>query len=130
MTDVNTPDEGPQHEATTAGPILSPTWYERLKWFTLVFLPAFGTAYFSAASLIPAIPFAKEVLGLTAILATLLGTTVLVSNRNFKKGGADGSIKATVEGDTVYLSKLNLSEITPEDLAGRKQIVVQVNPNQ
>lgn len=129
MSNTNTPDEGPQHEATTTGPILSEKWYERLKWFTLVFLPAFGAAYFSASLLIPVLPYAAEVVGLTAILATLFGSTVAVSNRNFKKSGADGSIKATIDGDTVYLSKLNLSEITPEDLAGRNQIVVQVNPN-
>ena len=133
MTD-NTPDEGPQHLAASKraifsnGPVLSPGSYEKLKWFTLIFLPAFSGLYFGFGA-IWQLPYIEEVVGSIAVLGTFLGLLLGLSSRNFKTQGADGSINATIQGDQVVLSKIALPNIAPEELAKKKSITIQVNPS-
>jgi hypothetical protein len=122
MTDQNETVETP-----SAGPVLPAKWYNIIKWFVLIFLPAFASFYFGAAGLLHW-PYATEVVGFCALFATFLGVTLGISNRNFNKGGADGSINAVVRGDQVILSKLALPNIAPEELAAKKSITIKVNP--
>lgn len=134
MSDTNTPDEGPKHsnEASTvlsSGPVLSAVLYERIKWFALIFLPAFSGLYFGLASIWEQLPAAEQVVGTAALLGTFLGLLLGLSSQNFKKQGSDGSINANVQGDQVILSRLALPNITPEQLAHKKSITIQVNPS-
>jgi hypothetical protein len=133
MSDQNYPDDGPRHSASsasavTSGVVLSDKWYARLKWFTLIFLPAFSGLYFSLAAVWEQLPAAEQVVGTSAIFATFLGLLLGVSSQNFNKQGADGSINAQVKGDQVVLSRISLPNIAPEELAKKKSITIQVNP--
>jgi len=129
MTDQdNLENNAPEEESSSSRPVLSPAWYNRLKWFTLIFLPAFSALYFGLGS-IWALPATEQVVGTCAVLATFLGALIGISNRNFQKEGADGSINARIEGNTVLLSDLRLPSIAPEELAAKKSVTIQVNPD-
>ena len=129
----NAPDEGPQHAAVTKssifsnGPVLSPGMYEKLKWFTLIFLPAISGLYFTLGA-IWHLPYIEQIVGTIAVLGTFLGLLLGLSSRNFKTQGADGSINASIQGDQVILSRIALPNIAPEELAAKKSITIQVNP--
>lgn len=56
--------------------------YNFLKWFTLLFLPAFSAAYFSLSD-IWGLPNAEKVVGTCAILATFIGALLGLSTKNF-----------------------------------------------
>lgn len=130
MTDQNV--DGRQvgvAQTPSAGPVLSAAWYEFLKWFTLIFLPAFSALYFGLAAIWVELPAAEQVVGTSAILATFLGLILGRSSQNFNKQGADGAIYAQVDGDQVILSRLALPNITPEELATKSSITIRVNPN-
>jgi len=133
MTEIETPDEGPKHSRTAStifsnGPVLSPALYEKFKWFTLIFLPAFSALYYSLGA-IWGFPYVEQVVGTAAMVSVFLGTLLGISSRNFKTQGADGSINASVVGDNVVLSRIALPNITPEELAVKKSITIQVNPS-
>lgn len=131
MTDQNINEDGPKHEAVavpSTGLILSAKWYERFKWFVLIFLPAFSALYFGLSAIWPSLPYPTEVVGTAALLATFLGLLLGLSSQNFNKQGADGSINALIRGDQVVLSRITLPNIAPEELAMKKSITIQVNP--
>ena len=110
------------------GLVLSDAWYNRLKWFVLIFLPAFSSFYFGLSRIWTVLPFVNEVVASAALLATFLGLLLGISNNNFLKQGADGSLGAVIKGDQVILSDLKLPNITPEELATRKSVTIQINP--
>ena len=129
MTDITTPDEGPKHSSEVkTGPILSPRLYEALKWFTLVFLPAFSALYFGLSAILD-LPAGEQVVGTCALVSLFLGSLLGISSHNFKAQGADGSINANIVGSDVVLSRIALPNITPEELATKKSITIQVNPS-
>lgn len=125
MTNENLPVQPVQPVAT--GFVLSPKVYELAKWFVLIFLPAFSALYFGLSA-IWNLPATEQVVGTCAVVALFLGSILGISNRNFQRQGADGQINAVVEGDEVVLSRLALPHITPEQLAAKKSITIQVNP--
>lgn len=114
---------------TATGLVLSSGAYNAIKWFVLIFLPAASTLY-SGAALLFNLPFVAQVVGALALLAVFLGTILGISNSNFQKGGADGSINAQIEGKEVVLSNIVLPNITPEELASKKSVQIQINPSQ
>lgn len=124
----NTPDEGPKHAVEPSkGLVLPAQWYEGFKWLTIIFLPAFSTLYFGMGK-IWNLPEVENVVGSIVVLELFLGSILGVSNRNYNNQGADGSLNANVQGDQVVLSRLALPNITPEELAKKKSITIQVNP--
>ena len=59
--------------------------YDILKWTVLVFIPALTTAYVGLSA-IWHWPFAEEVAKTSAIVCTLLGTILGISNLQYKAG--------------------------------------------
>lgn len=59
--------------------------YDILKWTVLVFIPALTTAYVGLSA-IWGWPFAEEVAKTSAIICTLLGTILGISNLQYKVG--------------------------------------------
>lgn len=126
MTEQN--DTGKHISKGTTGPMLSSQWYEVFKWVALVFLPAFGTAYFGLGN-IWEFPEVEKVVGSVVVLETFLGLLLGVSSRNYNRSGADGSINASIEGGEVVISRLSLPDISADELAHKKSITIQVNPS-
>ena len=62
--------------------------YDWLKWCVLVFIPALTTAYVGLSA-IWGWPFAEEVAKTSAIICTLLGTILGISNLQYKGGDAE-----------------------------------------
>lgn len=121
-------DDAPVEPTPYPGVIISGKWYERLKWFTLIALPALSAFYIGLSAIWPQIPAPTQVVGTISLITVLLGALLGISSKNFRKGGGDGSINAKIVGDTVQLSKLQLPDISPEALAKRKMITIMVNP--
>lgn len=61
--------------------------YDWLKWCVLVFIPALTTAYVGLSA-IWGWPFAEELAKTSAIICTLLGTILGISNLQYKGGDA------------------------------------------
>ena len=62
--------------------------YDWLKWCVLVFIPALTTAYVGLSA-IWGWPFAEEVAKTSAIICTLLGTILGISNLQYKAGDTE-----------------------------------------
>lgn len=97
--DQDLPEETPAEEQVvvpapeTPQPMLSAKLYNRLKWATLILLPAVSAAYFALSNVL-GLPAAEQVVGTIAVLCTFLGTVLGFSNRQYYNSGAawDGSV--------------------------------------
>lgn len=97
--DQDLPEETPADEQVvvpapqTPQPMLSAKLYNRLKWATLILLPAVSAAYFALSNVL-GLPAAEQVVGTIAVLCTFLGTVLGFSNRQYYNSGAawDGSV--------------------------------------
>ena len=61
--------------------------YDILKWFTLISLPAHGTAYVALAG-VWGFPYAEEVSKTVMAVCTLLGARLGISTAEYRKGAA------------------------------------------
>lgn len=66
--------------------MLSNKWYNFLKWFTLIGLPALGTLY-TALSIIWGFPYADQISKTIVALITFLGAILGISTINYNKKG-------------------------------------------
>ena len=111
-----------------AGLIFSEKWYLRLKWATMVFLPALATLYFTLGSIwnFPAI---EEVMGTITALATFFGVMLGISTRAYNNSEAKygGLIDVNVNdlGDKTYTLALNSD---PEQIDSMKEVTFKVSP--
>ena len=115
-------------EVPETGFVLSETWYNRLKWFTLTVLPAFGTLYFALSDAL-GLPYTTQVLGTTSALATFIGTILGFSTRTYNKSEARyaGDIKVT-ESDTGGVRySIELRGEPKDDINPSKEIILKVN---
>lgn len=106
---------------------LSDKVYRSLKWFTVLFMPAFGAAYFSLSK-IWGLPAAEEVVGTCAVISTFLGALLGVSSKNYNSSDAqyDGELKVETNpttGKLVYALELNAD---PSDLREMSKVSFKV----
>lgn len=64
------------------------TWYDILKWITMIVLPALATAYVGLAA-VWGWPFADEIAKTVAVICTLLGALLGISTAQYNKDKAD-----------------------------------------
>lgn len=109
-----------------AGTLLSNKAYDALKWVSFVLLPALGAAYFALSQLL-GLPYGVEVVGVLAILDTLLGTVLRKSTQQYENSDAkyDGAVVISPNPESGN-SDLNVS-LNPQALAEKREIVVRVN---
>lgn len=110
--------------------LLSSSVYDKLKASSLYILPALAAAYFGIAQ-IWGLPKAEEVVGTVAVIETLLGAMLKVSNVQYENSGAkyDGTVGIFPGGVTeegVQTSNLNFS-IDPNGVATKNEIVLKIN---
>jgi len=118
-----------QEEPATTYPLLSNQTYNRLKWFTMIVLPAIGTLYFAMAH-VWGLPKADEVLATVTALVTFLGIVIGFSSKTYNNsdnpaGKFDGSIDVFETEDSKKFS-LNLNA-DPDILENKDEIVFKVN---
>lgn len=106
--------------------LLSDRLYTWFKSSSLYVLPAIAAAYFGVAQ-IWGLPKAEEVVGTVAVLETLLGVLLRVSNKQYETSDArfDGSIlvEPGEDEDTTNLNVL----LDPDAIANKKEIVVRID---
>ena len=113
----------------TSGIVLSDKTYNRVKWISLIVLPALATAYFSLAPLW-GLPKANEVVGTLAILSTCLGTLLGVSTKAYNSSGTDGVVYANGKDEDTGLTRLGMTIGThPDELLDKKVVRLTVDPN-
>lgn len=114
-----------QHEAPSRGFWMASGFYDALKWFALVVLPAFGAAYFSLADLWE-LPKAAEVVGTVTIVGTFLGGVLRFSHNSYEKSDAkyDGVVRVfpDEESGTTLVNPL----LDPRALSTKKELTVKV----
>jgi hypothetical protein len=103
--------------------VLSSRLYDVGKKLVLVILPAISAAYFGLGA-VWGLPGVKEVVGTLAVITTFLGTTLHISNSQYKSSGAayDGTVTATPtdEGTNVKFS------VDPHDLVNKDAVTLKV----
>lgn len=106
---------------TPETPMLSDTWYNRLKWFVMTVLPAFSAAYFALGNVILNLPAEEAVMGVCAILATFLTAVLGLSNKSYVNSGAkyDGVVELVMDPGGVAKASLNIQG-DPETLLTTK----------
>lgn len=105
--------------------MLNNVWYDRLKWFAMIGLPALGALYFGLAPLWD-LPKADEVVGTTVVLDTFLGVVLGISKKQYDNSEErfDGSLDIS----QVDASQIHQLEITtnPEQLKDQDAVVFKV----
>jgi hypothetical protein len=81
-------------------PLLSNVWYDRIKFFAMVLLPALGTLYFALAQ-IWGLPAAEAVVGTIVAVDTFLGFLLKASDVKYRNSDEqyDAVIVRTQAGD-------------------------------
>ena len=110
-----------------SGLVLSNKAYDRTKWFTTIFLPAFGALYFGVAQ-IWGLPKAEEVVGTITVVATFLGVLLGISSRAYNSEAAlDGQlVPAGSDPDTGMTNLKMILNKTPEDVLQKKTVRLKV----
>lgn len=96
--------------------------YDFSKDAALIYIPALSVLYAALAG-IWGLPFAVQVVGTLVAIDTFLGVVLKISSASYSNAG--GSADGTLQAVSGYPSKLNV-ELTPEELAGKAQVVLNV----
>lgn len=114
----------------STGLVLSDVTYNRLKWFTTIVLPAFGSMYFGISQIF-GIPGGTEVVGALVIVATFGGTLLGISTKAYNANSAyDGALVSRGTDEDTGMAHLGMMIYkTPEELLGKKTVRLKVDPN-
>lgn len=114
-------------EGDDAGnPLLSDAMYNRLKWMTLVLLPAISAAYFTLSGVL-SLPYSEQVVGTIAVICIFLGTVLGLSSKQYNNSEArfDGQIVLT-QGDDEDSTDLRF-QMDPAALVDKDFVLVKVD---
>ena len=111
----------------------SPGWhmtdklYQFLKNLVQLFLPAFSTLYLTLAG-IWNLPYANQIVGSAAALATFLGVLLRISTKSYNASDArfDGALVKTVTEDGVTVYSLELNEDPGIAMDGKTSVSFKV----
>ncbi len=108
MTDANIQDEFQIKDY-----LISNKTYNCLKFLVQIVLPAFGTLYFTLAS-IWNLPAAEQVIGTTVAVSTFLGVILRISTKSYNasEGQYDGALHVSEREDGVKVYSLDLNADT------------------
>lgn len=99
--------------------------YDILKFIAQIVLPALGTLYFALAG-IWGFPYGEQIVGTIAAIDAFLGAILGISSVQYYKAGKDvvGTISVADEDGEIGF---DFGDMTAEDLAGMKQVKVNVD---
>ena len=109
--------------------LLNDKVYDRLKWITMIFLPASSTAYFTLSS-IWGFPHAEQVVGTLAVIMTFSGALLGISTATYNNSEQrfDGIMHVDTHDPTKDLYTFELYE-APEELPEKDHITFKVSNN-
>ena len=102
--------------------------YSTIKKIVQVVLPACSSLYFGLAA-IWGLPYAEQVVGTLAVIATFLGICLGISSSQYDKSGAafDGKVVVSTTGNGKKLYSLELDG-DPENLQDKRRVSFRVEP--
>ncbi len=108
--------------------MLTDTTYNIGNKLVRVIIPGLSSLYFGFASVVD-LRVSEQVIGMLAVIATLLGVCLTISSRQYKVSGAayDGQIVVSVPDDGPKLFSLQLDE-DPEELEKKNSVTFKVFP--
>lgn len=108
-----------------AATLFSNKVYDRLKFVSLVVLPALGSLYFGLAQLL-GLPYGLEVVGVLALVDTFVGTVLGFSTKQYQNSDArfDGAILVSPDEEE-GVTNLNVS-LDSAAVAEKDEVVVKV----
>lgn len=101
--------------------------YDVIKFLVQMALPAFGTLYFTLAS-IWGLPAAEQVVGTIVAVSTFFGVVLQLSKKSYNssEGQYDGSINISEREDGVKVYSLNLNTDT-SNLDSKKNVNFKID---
>ncbi len=107
-------------------PFLTNKYYDNLKFFALVLLPALGAAYFGLGGVWD-LPKVTEVVGTITVVDTFLGVVLGLSSSTYKKSDApyDGTMNVVQKTDGSMTYDLSLNG-DPAALANQRAVSFKV----
>lgn len=130
--DRQEPAENPYPNGPTKG-FLPGKMYDKLKWLALIFLPAFGTLYFSLGA-IWSLPNTDEVVKTIMALETFLGLIIGISNKAYMASDARfaGALNVYYREDEAgvigKVFQVDLGDLDPWTVDRNKELTLKVNP--
>lgn len=115
----------------STGLVLGDKSYNRIKWITVIVLPAIGACYFGLSQLL-GLPKGAEVVGALSIIATCLGTIVGISSKAYNSAPPDydGSLTTVGRDEDTGLPHLQMTiNKDPNELLDKKTVQLKVDPN-
>lgn len=102
--------------------------YTKLKWLTIVFLPAFNALYVALGA-VWGLPYVNQVVGTIAALTVFLGVLLGISTKgyNSSEAGYAGDINITGTGEDKKVSFAFNGD--PADLEMFPKVTFKVNPS-
>ena len=88
---------------------LSNAVYDKLKWITMIVLPALGALYFGLSKFWP-LPYVEEVPGTISLIVVFLGAILGFSSKSYNAAdNTDGTLSVDTSANTVTV---DLSKVT------------------
>ncbi|HMS83606.1 MAG TPA: phage holin [Nitrospira sp.] len=112
--------------ATSKDYLLSNKFYDRLKTFSLVILPALGTLYYGLAQ-IWGLPDAEQVVGSIVVITAFLGVIIKIGDRSYNasEDKFDGTLNIVPKASGKELYDMQLSK-PAEDLKAQDAVTFKV----
>lgn len=108
--------------------VLGDELYNRLKWLTMIVLPAFATLYL-ALSIVWGLPKGNEVVATVTALVTFLGIVLGISTMQYNNSGQkfDGAIDVQERGAGEPTLFSLVLDSDPNELVDKDQVTFRVN---
>lgn len=117
-----------QSATPVSGFVFSDIWYTRLKWISIVLLPALATLYFTLGA-VWGLPAVEQVIGTITAFGTFLGVMIGISARSYNHSDARyaGIIDVNYDDDGKKVFTLELNG-EPEGIELFPEVTFKVSP--
>ena len=117
----------PIETASNGGIVLPAKIYNKLKWLVLIVLPAFSTFYMGLDAVV-GVPAEEKVVGVSALVATLIGTLVGISSNNYNKSEERyfGEVRVSETEDGTVIHNMAFTNAPEERIGDKKELAIKV----
>ena len=107
---MDTPNTPTPVEVPSQGFVFGDKLYTKLKWFTIIFLPALNTLYIALGA-VWGLPYVTQVVGTISALTVFLGVLLGISTKSYNASDnrfiGDIVLKNTEDGRKIYQLEFN-----------------------
>lgn len=126
MKVVKTVSKTDNEEITQEFKVFSPRFYDKLKWFVTIVLPAFSALYLTLAAQWD-LPSPEKVVATITGITAFLGVCLGISSQRYKNSDAPYDGKAIVTHDEGGLAAVRLElDGDPEELVDKETVAFRI----